>query len=366
MTKSKIGWTLRWALVAIMTLGHVVGGNAAADPVVQKVQIADGIYQFITPPDGYVPNGNSVVIVNENDVLVFDTSTRPSTSRAVLAQIKTITNKPKPVRYVVNSHWHPDHWSGNEVYAQEFPNLEVIATEETRQFMLNMANAWPPLYTAELRQDQADVDKELSTGKQSDGTTLTAEQRQKDEGELQLEREFITEALKVRRIYPTLTYGDQLTLYHGGREFRFISMVGDARGNTVLYLPREKILVTGDLLSFPVPYYTPPLSQHAKSLRMLGQFDADVIIPGHGPAWHDKTYLNLELALFDSITGQVRRAVQQGLVTVEEVQKTVNLDDLRAKFTHDDQDLNKKFRRYANGMIENAYREARDGKKLEY
>ena len=92
---------------------------------VQKVQIADGIYQFITAPDGYVPNGNSVVIVNENDVLVFDTFTRPSTARTVLAEIRKITDK--PVRYVVNSHHHPDHWSGNEVYAEAFPGLEIIA-----------------------------------------------------------------------------------------------------------------------------------------------------------------------------------------------------------------------------------------------
>ncbi len=138
----------------------------------QKVQIADGIYQFVTAPDGYVPNGNSVVIVNENDVLVFDTFTRPSTARTLLAEIRKITDK--PVRYVVNSHHHPDHWSGNEVFAQAFPDLEIIASEESRQFMLNIANAWPPVFTNNLRKDEADFDKEVSTGKVSDGTALTA------------------------------------------------------------------------------------------------------------------------------------------------------------------------------------------------
>src|SRR6202020_3586856 len=141
----------------------------------QKVQIADGIYQFITAPDGYVPNGNSVVIVNEKDVLVFDTFTRPSTARTVLAEIRKITDK--PVRYVVNSHHHPDHWSGNEVYAAAFPNLEIIATEQSRQFMQNIANAWPAVFTKNLAQDQANLDKEISSGKDSDGKPLTAEQR---------------------------------------------------------------------------------------------------------------------------------------------------------------------------------------------
>ncbi len=159
------------ALLALYFVSGPAARSADAGVAVQKVQIADGIYQFITAPDGYVPNGNSVVIVNENDVVVFDTFSRPSTARTVLAEIRKITDK--PVRYVVNSHHHPDHWSGNEVYVQAFPNLEIIATQEARQFMLNIANAWPPVFTNKLRKDQADLDKEVSTGRNSDGTMLT-------------------------------------------------------------------------------------------------------------------------------------------------------------------------------------------------
>lgn len=120
------------------------------------------------------------------------------------------------------------------------------------------------------------------------------------------------------------------------------------------------------MLSYPIPYFTPPLSEHAKSLRTLAQFDADVIIPGHGPAWHNKQFLNLEAELLETVVTQVRQAVQQGMVTVEDVQKMVNVEFLRVKFTQDDKDLNGKFRRYVNRMVENAYREARDGKKFEY
>jgi cyclase len=351
-------------LAMCVALTFAVSSGAENGVAVQKVQIADGIYQFITSPDGYVPNGNSVVIVNENDILVFDTFTRPSTARTVLAEIRKITDK--PVRYVVNSHHHPDHWSGNEIYAQAFPNLEIIATEESRQLMLNIAKAWPPLWKANLAKDQADLDKEISTGKESDGTQLTEEDRRRDEEEVRLERDFMAEGAKVQRTYPTLTYGDTLTLYHGGREFRFMSVVGDADGTTVLYLPKEKILITGDVASYPIPYFTPPLSQHAKSLRKLAQIDADVIIPGHGPVWHDKNFLNLEADLFESIVNQVVKAEQQGLVTVDEIQNAVNVESFRLQFTHDDKALNAKFRRYVNRMIENASAEKRDGRKFTY
>ena len=361
--RTTLSVSIWFVLLAMMNSAVPAPSSAQTGVAVHKVQIADGIYQFITAPDGYVPNGNSVVIVNENDVLVFDTFTRPSTAHTVLAEIRIITDK--PVRYVVNSHHHPDHWSGNEVYAEAFPNLEIIATEESRQFMLNIANAWPPVFTENLRKDQADLDKEVSTGKNSDGTALTAEQRRKDEDDVRLEREFVAEAMTVKPTYPTLTYNDKLTLRHGGREFRFMSMVGDADGTTVLYLPKEKILVTGDMVSYPIPYVNFRVSEHAKSLRRLAQFDADVIIPGHGPAWHDKDFLNLEAELLESVVSQVGQAAQKGMVTVEEMQKVVNVESLRVKFTHDDSDLNAKFRRYVNRMVENASREARDGRKFE-
>jgi cyclase len=364
MKISKTSSIILRLLAMCVALTFAVSSGAENGVAVQKVQIADGVYQFITAPDGYVPNGNSVVIVNENDVLVFDTFTRPSTARTVLAEIRKITDK--PVRYVVNSHHHPDHWSGNEIYAQAFPNLEIIATEESRQLMLNIAKAWPPLWKANLAKDQADLDKEISTGKESDGTQLTEEDRRRDEEDVRLERDFVAEGANVQRTYPTLTYGDTLTLYHGGREFRFMSVVGDAAGTTVLYLPKEKVLITGDVASYPIPYFTPPLSQHAKSLRKLAQIDADVIIPGHGPAWRDKNFLNLEADLFESIVNQVVKAEQQGLVTVDEIQNAVDVESFRLQFTHDDKALNAKFRRYVNRMIENASAEKRDGRKFTY
>ena len=108
-----------WLLMLCIAPGWITPGGAETRVAVQKVQIADGIYQFISAPDGYVPNGNSLVIVNENDVLVFDTFSRPSTSRTVLAEIRKITDK--PVRYVVNSHHHPDHWRSGSCSIQASP-----------------------------------------------------------------------------------------------------------------------------------------------------------------------------------------------------------------------------------------------------
>jgi cyclase len=351
---------LAFALLAASVPAAAPGQTASAGVSIQTVPIAEGVYQFITAPDGYVPNGNSVAVVTADDVLVFDTFTRPSTARRLVAEIRRITSK--PVRWVVNSHWHPDHWSGNEVFAQEFPGVAILASAETERWMRNTANAWPALLTTNLKKSEAAFETERATRKAPDGARVSDEQLKRDEDELRLEREFTAEALTVRRTFPTATYADTLTLDHGGRELRFMSVVGDARGTTVLWMPKERILVTGDVVSYPVPYFTPPIVQHAKTLRALAALGPAVIVPGHGPAWHDTDFMSLEADLFESIVRQVEDAESKGLVTEDEIKRVVDVEPLRPRFTNGDPDLDAKFRRYASRMIENACREARDGK----
>src|SRR5258707_8605919 len=102
------------------------GGNAQAQspyPVVQGKyykfeKIADGVYYATAEfngtsfPFGSNPffGANLVVIVNDSDVLIVDTGTSPAAARAFVTDIKLLTDK--PVRYVVNTHWHYDHTDG--------------------------------------------------------------------------------------------------------------------------------------------------------------------------------------------------------------------------------------------------------------
>jgi cyclase len=309
----------------------LVSSIAGAVPL-EHVEVAPGVHVFTTAPDGYVPNGNSVVIVDADGVLVFDTFTRPSTAKSLLTEIRKLTKA--PVRTIVNSHWHPDHWFGNQAILEAFPGAEVITSEETRRLLLTTAGTWKPRFEAELRKNPTDP----------------------------LDRGFLEEATQVTFRFPTVTYGDQLVLYRGGREIRLMSMVGDARGTTVLWLPAQRLVATGDVLSGPVPYFTPPLGQHAQSLRKIRALEPALIVPGHGPVRKDTRDLDRELALFDAVVGQVRTATERGLITVDEVKKAVDVDSLRAGFTAGDPKLDDKFRRYVGRMVENAYREARDDK----
>jgi glyoxylase-like metal-dependent hydrolase (beta-lactamase superfamily II) len=185
---------------------------------------------------------------------------------------------------------------------------------------------------------------------------------------LRLDRELVEEMVQVRRTYPNLTFHDRLTLFLGGREFRFMNCFGDATGEAVLYLPQEKVLLTGDVLVFPRPYVPNGyrIAPWLDSLKDIARLDVHTIVPGHGPALHGKAYLNLAIDLIETATAQVRTILEQGAVTVEEVQAAVKLDTLRAKFGLLDRDPNfdRTFQAAMDRLVKRIYDESRDGREF--
>ena len=88
-------------------------------------KVGDGVYAAIAATR-YKVNSNAAVIVTDDGVVVVDSHSKPSAARAVYKEIQAVTNK--PVRKIINTHFHWDHWQGNEVYS----GAEVIASEQTK------------------------------------------------------------------------------------------------------------------------------------------------------------------------------------------------------------------------------------------
>ena len=103
--------------------------------------VADGVYLFTVTPYGDVGmSGNSVAIVSDDSVVVYDSTATPETATTVLNEIRKVTDK--PVRYLVNSHWHWDHWGGNEVFLAAFPELPIISHEKTLEQLKTVEPRW--------------------------------------------------------------------------------------------------------------------------------------------------------------------------------------------------------------------------------
>ena len=90
-------------------------------------------------PDTF-PQGNSTVIIGEREALVVDSCYMSSSAAEDIAQIRQWTNK--PVRYLVNTHWHFDHTMGNGVYWDAFPGLSIVAHTETARQIAGYNPGW--------------------------------------------------------------------------------------------------------------------------------------------------------------------------------------------------------------------------------
>src|SRR5438128_3491548 len=125
------------AAAAIQTLDHfdlccvlAADSKTAHTDLFDFKPVADGVYAAIAAPR-YKVNSNAAVIVTNDGVVVVDSHSKPSAARALYKEIQGITNK--PVRKLVNTHFHFDHWQRNQIYAEGNPGLELVATQRARE-----------------------------------------------------------------------------------------------------------------------------------------------------------------------------------------------------------------------------------------
>lgn len=357
------------AAISIAQPGPLEVSVAKAQSMLIREDLGDGIHVFRAPSDlEYWTATNSVVVVNDEDVTVFDSCTRAVTAQAVIAEIRKLT--PKPVRILINSHWHQDHWSGNAEYVRAFPGLRIISSAETRGYMARMT---PRFFVRDLDESglpkrREDLAAAIKSGKLADGSPLTPEIRARKEASIAMASQFVAEVHALPRVLPNLVYRDEMTLWSGRREFRLLTVTGDATGSTVLYLPGQRALVTGDALVSPEEGNGPPpwttnsysVTPWLESLRRMEALDARVIVPGQGPSMQDQTYIRRTIRLFSAVIDQVHAALERGLVKLSDVQAAVNVDQIGQEYSPG-APLSEDFHSWVSAFARKAMQEALDG-----
>ena len=305
-------------------------------PAPQTVEVAKGVYLFRSKTYGEVGlDGNAVAILSRDGVLVFDSNGTPAASAAVLAEITKLTDK--PVRYVVNSHWHWDHWYGTETYTKAFPDVKVVAHEKTRAMMAGPAIEFnrPGLET-QLPSYLAALEKRAAADAQL--------QPALDEA-----RFFLDQKKNARLVLPTVTYKDRLELTLGERTIHVLHHDRAVTpGDSFLYLPADKILLAGDLLVNPVPF---ALSSYPtgwlRTLEHIDALDVAVIVPGHGAPLRDKSLLRAHMSVMRELLKGGKDARARGLDPDQAREEILpRLRDLMVTITKDDPKLNDQFRTY--------------------
>ncbi len=332
----------RSILFALVLIWPSFGWAETIYPGYEWRLVDEGIYLH-TQEDPFAGpvDGNSIVIVNEDDVFVIDTHINPAVARAVVSKIKSITDN--PVSYIVNTHWHDDHINGNATFQNAFPNAEIIAHPYSAE---KLKDEWRNLEESRMvAYESLTVERILEVAEAAEADDPMRAMN------LRLYAGYVG-ALKpelptLEYVYPTKFVSDQLVFERGDRkiEVHWVGK-GNTEGDLIVFLPNEELVITGDMLVAPIPYaFDSPMQEWPTTLAQLKKLGAETIIPGHGKPQKNMQYLDQVIDLINALLSQVDQAAKNG-VAYENLADAVDLNDHRKLFTSGDADAEFAWKNY--------------------
>lgn len=348
-----------------------VPANAQSDGPLPE----DGYYEVVEPiepgvwlirqekPFHLQPIGNVVVIEQSDGLVLVDSGGSPGSGRRIVGLIRSVSAK--PVKAVVLTHWHGDHPLGLSAVRDAWPGLEVIATETTRDRLLGESMQDYPKGAPDAALEAQFMQRMDEIGGFLDQTLARPDLSQADAaGWAAAKRQFAQYRTDVRGLYlvpPTRTYVDRLVLKDRVRpvEVRFLGKA-NTDGDSVIWLPRQRIVASGDLLVAPIPFgFGSYPAEWLAALEALRALRPKVVIPGHGAAMRDLSYVDRVAGLIRTTRERVAPLAAEGL-SLEETQSRVDLSDQAEAFVGSDPWLRRWFKSYwVTPFVESAWKEAR-------
>jgi cyclase len=302
-------------VAAIAAQSKQPAGTAHSGKAFKFNKVREGIYHAVGTGSLAVV-GNSSFIVNDNDVIVVDDHVSPAAAWVLLEEIKEVTKK--PVTTVINTHFHFDHAHGNQIFA---PEVQIIGHEFTRRMLLSNSIGMP-LYQNYLTGMPGQID----ALKKRIPSEADAAAKAKLQTQLEVTENNFASQKELKPTPPNVTLSTQMTLYRGNREIqiRFLGR-GHTAGDVVVFLPNEKVVITGDFLTSGLSNMSDSYPEEwVASLDALKKLDFDTVLPGHGDAFTDKAKIDYFQAYLRDVWSEVSRLKKQG-VSAEEAAKQADL-----------------------------------------
>ena len=311
---------------AVELAWHRAAWARAAGPADDKLfdleKAADGVYFAKARPQAMI-NCNGAVFVRSKDVVVVDAHSKPSAAASMVAQIKReLTDK--PVRYVINTHFHWDHTQGNPAYAKTGQKIDFIATTATKQLMSENA-------MDRLKESLGQVPPLIERlRKRSENSTSAAEKEFCAVQIRQLES-YQAEMKDYTLELPTITFDNSYQLRDPAFDLH-LEFHGHAHtsGDVFVFCPQRRAIATGDAshgwvpnLGDGYPHAWPATIDKVKAV------DFQYVLGGHGPMQSDRVVMTNQRNYIEELTGKVEEAKRDGL-PVEQMQKRFTVKTLRS------------------------------------
>jgi glyoxylase-like metal-dependent hydrolase (beta-lactamase superfamily II) len=192
---------------------------------------------------------NTGIVIGDDAVLVADTQATPAMAADVIRRIREVTDK--PIRYVVLTHYHAVRVLGANAYRAEGLQ-QILASQDTRDLIV----------------ERGEADKASEIGR--------------------FPRLFRNvETVPAGLTWPTMTFSGKMTLWLGGLEVQLLQLGrGHTKGDTVVWLPGERTLLSGDLVEFDATPYAGDayFRDWPQTLDNIAQLQPLALVPGRGPA----------------------------------------------------------------------------------
>ena len=264
-----------------------------ADKQVSFTKLSDHAYAYTAEGDP-----NTGIVIGDDAVMVIDTQATPGMAQDVIRRIREVTSK--PIKYVVLSHYHAVRVLGASAYAPE----HIIASEDTLG----------------LIKERGEQDKASEIGRFP-----------------RLFRD--VQSVPAGLTWPTLTFSGKMTLWLGKLEVQLLQLGrGHTKGDTVVWLPQERILFSGDLVEFDAtPYAGDAYFQDwPATLDRLAALEPAKLVPGRGAALENAAQVAAGLDGTRNFVRDVYASVQAGAAAGKDLNTVYRetLAAVRPKYGH--------------------------------
>jgi glyoxylase-like metal-dependent hydrolase (beta-lactamase superfamily II) len=241
---------------------------------------------------------NTGIIVGDDAVLVADTQATPAMAQDVIRRIREVTDK--PIKYVVLTHYHAVRVLGASAYRPE----QILASQDTYDLIV----------------ERGEADKASEIGR--------------------FPRLFSNvETVPPGMTWPTMTFVGKMTLWLGKLEVQLLQLGrGHTKGDTVVWLPQDRVLLSGDLVEFDATPYAGDayFKDWPRTLENVAALKPLSLVPGRGPALVGEAQVAAGLRATGSFIADVRANVEAGVAAGQDLNAVYKrtFAALRPKYGH--------------------------------
>lgn len=241
---------------------------------------------------------NTGIVVGDDAVLVADTQATPAMAQDVIRRIREVTDK--PIKYVVLTHYHAVRVLGASAYQPQ----QILASQDTYDLIV----------------ERGEQDKASEIGRFP-----------------RLFRD--VESVPAGMTWPTITFTGKLTLWLGKLEVQLLQLGrGHTKGDTVVWLPKDRVLLSGDLVEFDATPYAGDayFKDWPKTLQNVAALKPVALVPGRGPALVGEDQVAAGLRETGSFISDVRQSVEAGVAAGKDLNSVYKetFAKLKPKYGH--------------------------------